>query len=497
MAALDQLPIEVYQMIFEYLDLIEISNCRLVSKKLNEFVKTFRVRELSFYDSDWDRRHFWFYDGNPIYPCNSLSGSKVSILNSTSIDLQYLKRLRFGIVEDEFDLEVVNKFENLVHLELDFEYNAGGWSEESEIKKLKLNSLKHLFLHFESPIFIKFDTPKLDSFVLDYKGDEVDQLTETIQFATPCNVKELYTFGLLLNELPKDFGGLKHLQCDRLMDLDLDYILKTFPDLEVLEILLDKERFEEDYNDALAQILREKARLRPSLKVCFEGFLLSDSKVIESYAKKSQLTLMIKHYSSLVDTNNLLELDYNELMSFTKNGYPIGFLDLQPFTRICSVFVNDMIDDSNCLLNFLLNCINLCHLQLTNCSLGIEFFDQLPSFTSLLQLEIYAEDRVLQLDFNRFLFKITNLVQLKTDQNMKADLLRDLLQKLKFVCDFDFKVNGQRFWIYRPHRGEYELRCYDKDVTLKVINNLTCENLIKQLNEWVDEPINDFTPKAL
>ena len=51
MATLDQLPIDVHHLIFGYLNLIEIFTYRLVSKKFNEIVKAFRVRELSFYSS--------------------------------------------------------------------------------------------------------------------------------------------------------------------------------------------------------------------------------------------------------------------------------------------------------------------------------------------------------------------------------------------------------------------------------------------------------------
>ena len=493
MAAFDQLPIELYQLIFGYLDLVEVSTCRLVSKKLNEIVKVFRVRELSFYDSDWDRRTSWFYDGKPNYPCNSLSSSKVAVLSSTSIDLQYLKRLRLCIGCEELDPEVVKKFKQLVYLEFDFQASAE-WSEEAarsrlEAKKLKLNNLEHLYIAFESPVSIEFDAPKLETVALEYEpwgGDEADQPTATIRFVTPSTVKRLYTFGLLQDQLP-NFSDLKHLQCDQLLDLDLDDLLKAFPLLDTLDFVE-----EATINDciALARIMREKDRLRPSLKVHFQGFLLSDSKPIESYAfdKESELAVLIKHHSSLLEPN-LQELNYNELMSLTKNGYPIGFLESRPFLRVCLVSVNGVIDDPNHLLNFLLNCVNLEALELNKCSLTMEFFDKLPAFTSLLQLEIDAENRDLQLDFGRFLLRITNLIELKTDQNLNAGLLRDLMQKLKFVCYLEFKANGQLFSIYKLPTGEYELGNFLEDDEWKLIKKVACKNLIEQLVELVDRAV--------
>ena len=488
MAALDQLPIELYQLIFGYLDLVEVSTCRLVSKKFNEIVKVFRVRELSFYDSDCDRRSFWYHDGKPIYPCNSLSDSKVAVLNSTSIDLQYLKRLGFMNIANggEFHLEILNKFEHLIHLDLCFKDRE--LTDRSEVA-LKLNSLKHLYIASKSPVFVEFDTPKLESVGYEcYEYYEQADQPFAIRFVSPSTVKMLYTFGLLQDQLPKNFDGLTHLQCDQL-DLDLDVLLKAFPGLGVLNFVSWEGS---GCNAALAQILREKDRLRPSLKVYFEYILLSGSRAIESYAfdKESELALLIKHRPSMLPkASSLRKLDYNELMGLTKNGYPIGFLESRPFLRVYMVSVNGVIDDPNRLLNFLLNCVNLDNLRLNNCSLTMKFFDKLPEFTSLMSLEINARNRDLQLDFSRFLFRITNLTWLKTDQNLDTGLLRDLIQKLKFIYYLQFKANGQLFSILKLRTGEYEFRS-----EWKLIKTVTCKkNLIQQLIKQIDKPTDGLT----
>ena len=497
MAALDQLPIELYQLIFGYLDLVEVSTCRLVSKKLNEIVKVFRVRELSFYDSERARKSYWYHDGKPIYPYNSLSNRKVAVLNSTSIDLQYLKRLFFaGILNDgEFHLEVLNKFEQLVHLNLCL--TDLRLADRSEVT-LKLNNLEHLYIYIQSAVFIEFDAPNLKKVAFNYGGyDEVDQPTATIRFVSPSTVKKLCTFGLLQDQLPKNFDGLEHFQYDQL-DLDLDTVLKTFPDLRELNFLGRKVVY--DCN-ALAQIMREKDRLRPSLKVYFKDVLLSSSRAIKSYAfdKESELALLIKHRPSMLPgASSLQELDYNELISLTTSGYPIGFLESRPFLRVYLVSVNGVIDNPSHLLNFLLNCVNLKHLRLNNSSLTMEFFDKLPAFTSLLHLEIRTENRDLQLDFSRFLFRITNLVWFETDRNLDAGLLRDLIQKLKFVCHLQFKANGQLFSIHKSsYTGEYMLkncRNHPGYEVWKLIKIVACKNLIGQLIERVDdEPTSDST----
>ena len=515
--ALDQLPIELCHLIFGYLDLAEVSTCRLVSKKFNEIVKAYRVRELSFYEWNYERRTCWFYDAKPIYPSNSLSISKVAVLSSTSIDLQYLKRLLFYTSNGvELQPEVVNRFENLEHLDLYLKnrplarhqlrvlhfgdrrlrirlpYGRPEGTSEGEMKQLKLKSLKHVYINFKWPISIEFDTSKLESVALEYEpneDEESDEPIEEMRFVAASTVKELFTFNLFQDALPKSFGGLERLQCDLLDELDLDKLLQTFPQLSVLDFV-QKEGVFDDCDAALARIIRERDRLRPSLKICFESFLLSGRQTIESYAfdKQSELTLLIKHHSSLLGSTNLLELDYAELMSLTKNGYPIGFLESRPFARVHLVSVNGMIDDPDRLLNFLLNCVNLEDLRLNNCSLTQEFFDKLPAFTSLQRLDICAH-RDLQLDFSRFLFKITNLVDLNTDQNLTIGLLRELMQKLQFVYSLIFTINGRPFAIFEHLNGEFELEEECLDGNWKSIKKVACKNLIEQLFEKIDEQL--------
>ena len=75
----------------------------------------------------------------------------------------------------------------------------------------------------------------------------------------------------------------------------------------------------------------------------------------------------------------LRNLDYGELLSLTKNGYPVSFRQSWPFNRVQIVFVNDKVQDSNALLIFLMNCMNLWSLQVTNSSLYQEFYDRLPA----------------------------------------------------------------------------------------------------------------------
>ena len=200
MVVLEELPIEIHHMIFGYLDLIQVCKCRLLSKKFNEIVKAFRVRELLVYSSNWYRRSSWFRDGKPIYPYNTVSNRKVSILSSSSIDLEYLKRLCFyGVVEsDKFSLEVVNRLQHLVQLDLFFEVKGTGY----KTKQLKLPSLEHLFIQFGFRVVVEFDAPRLESIILNYRPAEnkAGQPTETIRFASTSTMKKSTASGLFPDE---------------------------------------------------------------------------------------------------------------------------------------------------------------------------------------------------------------------------------------------------------------------------------------------------------
>lgn len=438
------------------------------------------------YSNNRDRRSSWS-NCKPVYSFNTINISNVSVLRSPSIDLQYLQRLRFYeiVKSSEFSLEVVNTFENLVELELYF--GDKDWPEEDQVT-LKLNNLHCLYIQFGAKIFIEFDTPKLKTVLFDYEPlddliDLVDQPLETIRFASPSTVKNFNAFGLTQDQLPSDFDEVENFQYDELATLDLGHLLKQFPALNKLHISADLDDFEEN---ALHQIVRQRAQLRPSLKISFQGFDISGSKTIGSYGfdRYDSLALRFRNSSSLLLRFNQPDLDYSELLSLTKDGgYPTDFFEEGLFRCVQSISVNDKIADPNRFLNFLSHCINLTSLELIDSCLDQETLDKLPSFTSLLNLEIWS-DRDLQLNF-KFVLRMTNLVEFQTNQNLCVELVRELVQKLKFLYWFVFKINDQVFSIDsgETNKDQYDLSEYDgeDDLFEEIVCSGTFENLIEYL----------------
>ena len=462
MTSLTELPVEVVNLMFEYMDLVEICSCRLVSKWFNETVKSFRVFELNFYDKDWFRRSRWYGDDKPMLPLNSLSVSKVPFLSSPSVDLRFLKRLSFKNIKesDKFRLELLNSFQWLEHLELWFE--EPNWWQGDRVKRLKLDQLVLLFLSFKFQIFIEFDAPKLGELALSYLPGEnervdVHQLMEGIHFVHPKTVWRLDLFGelnrtgyLLSSSSFQDFEGVEHFQCNLTpgSSYQMEAILTKFSRLKVLEVWLNEgaKVFDGDF-EILNQIMQQKEVLKPSLRVYFCDVELASERPAESYAfgRESKLASLVHNYSSLVYSHSVFRVDYDELLRLTNGQYQTFKL----FNTTTRVIVNEFISHPERFLNFLLSCPNLGSLILINSSLDTEFYRRLPTYTSLHELNITV-DQDLRLDF-KFLLKIKNLIHFITNQNLDLDLdvVRVIAQQLKFVSYFEFAIKKQHFEILK------------------------------------------------
>ena len=464
MANLTDLPIELVHLVFQHMTVVEICTCRLVSRWFNETVKAFRVFELSFYESDWLRKTSWFADDKPILPLNSLRSSKVSFLSSRSIDLRFLRRLsKYNVKEgDRFRLELLNSFLWLEHLELQFEQLD--WCKGDCAKSLRLNQLKYLYLEFKFQIFIEFNTPKLSTLALSYEhGDyepvDVHQLLESIHFVHPATVRSLYLFDNLNTSgefpIPSSFEGVEHLQCDLTAwtHRQMKSILEKFSHLKVLEVWRSEgdEFYEVDF-DLLDQIMQQKEKLKPSLRLYFCDVELSSRRTARSYAfdRQSKLASLLQNYSSLVYSHTLWVVVYDELLRLTKGDYQI----LKLFNTTIIVHVREHLDDPDRFLHFLLNCPNLKSLTFENAHMDSEFYRMLPAYSSLIELNI-REDQDLELDFE-FLLKIENLINFTTNQNLALHIIRRMAQ-LKFVNYFEFKIRNVRFAIEKID-GQFELK---------------------------------------
>ena len=143
---INDLPVEIYEMIFNCLDLEELSKLKFINRKFYYIVKSYRIQEINFFNYS-NIKDSWFFDYKPIHPTNSIHLSRISILSSNYLNLNHLKRIKIYYTEydNNFDLEILNKFMQINHLELIIQ----DFKEWSKTIKLKLPQLKNLFINIK------------------------------------------------------------------------------------------------------------------------------------------------------------------------------------------------------------------------------------------------------------------------------------------------------------------------------------------------------------
>ena len=138
--------------------------------------------------------------------------------------------------------------------------------------------------------------------------------------------------------------------------------------MKSIEIVLKKNK---DYRDndlnILANMMKHRDKLRGSdVKIWFENIQLSNEKKLREldFKRANRLSLQMKHYHKLADKVGEMDLiDYTELMRLTNSNLPIDFFKKY---NVQEIVASDKIEDQNSFISFLLNCIHLKRLCLTN-----------------------------------------------------------------------------------------------------------------------------------
>ena len=115
---MNNLAIELYFHIFEYLNIEDLFNLRLVCAKFESVLREFRIKELVFYQSNnsLEYRRRWFYINQPI--SQNYLIKHLSLFNSSIFDLSFLKYLKIDLLEGSCkfklkDLQKLNHLEDL------------------------------------------------------------------------------------------------------------------------------------------------------------------------------------------------------------------------------------------------------------------------------------------------------------------------------------------------------------------------------------------------
>ena len=454
--SIDDLPPEMISELFEYLPPKDLAVCAMVNRRWHSIYVGFKVHRLAATDyRDYYPFHDFYkwYDSNQtIWGEQLCSPANIPRLAEKPL-LSNLKHLALYDVSSEFDLNKLNQFRQLVHLEI-------GWFDKVDKINLNLPRLKVLALRFVNDrCALSIDCPELSTLV--YYSRDVD--------ANPFDVKHPQTIRKLeTNWFSPKLSPFENVEC---------LLTEEFKAISKATLLLLPGLRELHYNQKIANLLRTVLRNRGGtldrvkrrlsefvddakklkgrdFQFNFSGFELTKVnvdqidfglQVDESSGEETVYDeyIYLKNYQ-LIEPGALLpfvhHVDYTRLLSNVTGEFPRFFP--QKFTDVHSVQARSVIKDPNQFLRFLKSLRFLRVLDLGHVKLGQEFYDQLPASAHSLAW-LFLKDynnckNELQLNFD-FIGKLSFLSFVRIDQFLSFDSLPSLVRSLgKLAVDTFF-----------------------------------------------------------
>lgn len=462
MSKLEDLETKIQLLILSYLDIKSLMQCRLLSKKFLKNVSLIRVESLfvilsssSNFDSDYFSGSLrkYFYTNDLVCFSTSLSASNMGFVDSIIIKsiLSNLKRLRIEeqvTIHRSFNIEHINQFTNLEHLEIALYNNKNNYV-------LRLNNLRILFIMSMSSAFnLVVDTPKLVALGSEYSINYIEFLSpqKITYFSTSdmCTLKPKIEFFLnleyfflkfdVINEhcLP-DFSAFIHLK-----ELHLNGVLPR-----VLDIIWDQRRSK-----------------NLSFEIYVSGFKVDTVDDIDIFKDKLSafeniISLRFTHnfsdllpfnYSRISDANpiHVSNINYNSLIKNFNNKIPNDFHKKVNVESV-SVGLSKNIIDHKMFIKFLTKVKTITRLYIYNVPFSNEFYDNLGfNCPYLLHLTInYPNDTSPNSDF---LLNFKKLRSIELNIPLPLDLVERIFNP-KYFKLLKFKFNHQSIDLIRVDRG--------------------------------------------
>lgn len=456
-----ELPEELYQVLFEFLNLHDLLELRLVCRFFNKQVKSYRVNELFIRPDPFGRPYFWYwFYRTPGYSfTNILLPSKAFILVRPLFEIERLKCLKFEVhyFEDlELDYrEILNGLIHLVHLEIRYRFSPRTKDEESiEVRKrngkLVLPKLKRLYLHtyFAKKLQLEIDAPNLQDFFWIDKAQKEPEIVLIHPLSMKCF--GIYQFEQLSVKLPS-LKAIEHLYIMKSSGIS-GKSLTDYPNLKSVNVEWCVHR--SDFED----LVHQRALYKRDLRVYFGGLEIANRNELNLLEQELGVPLedivvqkfhthktcphdkLIENFELLLQdvhaTIAIKNLRYDSVIKVRDGEIPDVFFEV--FKYVNAVYNYSKVDPAN-FIKFLANCQGLKELYLKNCEIDQNFVDELPRITSLNNLDI--NENSIKLDF-RFLNRMFNLENLITDQSIVGHEGLSLnrhrhLSRIKFTNHFN------------------------------------------------------------
>ena len=465
--SIDDLPWEMISELFEHLNPKDLAACSRVNKRWHSVFAALKVHRLVALDHLKDCPLEWNY---PALKIEDKAFCHLNVFNGL-VDQPLVSNLKHltlcGESSTEFDLNRLNQFNHLVHLEI--------YIKRLSRKKANFNfpKLKVLvFGKFNCSCSLSIDCPQLS--VLVCRGEYE---TANLDVKYPETIRKLET-----KMLGQELVRFKNVEC--LVTSRFNAIRKTtllsLPKLKELhynasiEYLIDSK-----FGNAVRPLDRMKRTLRkfmnylkvlrgPDFKFRFSGFQLTEVKLeqidfgVEVGEEGEDLLqgdydeyLYMKNYQ-LIDPDVILDFirafRYDLLMSYGNGEIPSCFF--KKFPAINRILVFGEIKSEGYFVWFLKQLKTLRKLDLTDPELSQEFYDQLPeACPSLLRLDLCTNENENGLQLNLlFIGKLSHLseLDLKIHQSLPIESLTWLIRHLAKLKSgyFNFPMIGKNFEVY-------------------------------------------------
>ena len=470
--SIDDLPSEMIGELFEYLPPKDLVACSLVNKRWHSIYSNFKLHRLAVIYYRYSRRpcKMFGFDPRKWYNSNRIieeaGRCRPAIFGHLAekpllSELNHLVICGYGF---EFDLNKLNRFRQLVHLEFGTFYSE---------KKFYVNfpRLKVLAFHeWNACVRVQTDCPLLSTLL--YFGESEN--SKLLEMKQPERVRKLETY--MVGSKLAQFKNVEWLVTENSKAISKTTLL-TLPRLRELHYNVQiEEVFVNESSNGIGSVDRVKRTLNEflseakKLKGSDFRFRFAGLQLTKSTLDQINFGVQVDEESGSEYVHNeyvymknyqLVEpsavpfidrVDYSRLLSYVTGEFPRCFS--QKFTDIEEVVATDEVKDDDRFLWLLksLKSLRVLELELEFTGLSQEFYDQLPeSANSLSKLILKATGSRNELQLNvDFIGKISSLSQLSIKPPLSLESLLSLVR-----------------WIDKLEGGDFDVRSREKDFRVR------------------------------
>ena len=447
--SIDDLPPEMISELFKHLDVKDLVACSLVNKRWHWVYAAFKLNRLAAidYDRNGNVINKWYDSNRPIQKADRCSSAMFLRWAEKSL-LSNLRQLALETHKFEFDLNKLNRFQHLVHIEISI------ISSGEMTVNLNLPELKVLALHgWDDCHPLVIDCPLLNTLLYDGEGMTLFEVKQ------PKTIRKL-DIGMFGPHLTP-FKNVECLVTKKWAAISKGTLL-SLPRLRELRYIDNIEWvFEEESEHGVGTLDRVKLRLseflgdlkqlrRRDFRFSFCGFQLTKTmldeinfcvEVDEEMGDQwvdSQCVYMVNYH--LIEPGALefvSEVDYSLLLSCVTGEFPRCFP--QKFTGIETVDAKTKVQDPDHFLWFLNSLRSLKSLGLIDTGLNQEFYNQLPASARSLT-KLYLGGRYCENELNFEFIEKFSLEHLQIHPPLSWESLPSLFRWLGGLEEGEFTV---------------------------------------------------------